>query len=318
MDSMDLHGIDLNLLVAFDALMAERSVTKAAARVGRTQPAMSAALGRLRSLLGDDLFVRGPGGLQPTPRAIDLAEPLSQALAEIQRTLAFTQRFDPETSSASFGLALSYHPAALVLPRLMALLREVAPAVTLRVGSFDHRDDAVAILDTGQADIAIGVPPTVPPGGRILSRLLFTERFVCIMRKDHLAADRPLDLDAFLGLSHVLVSPENERFGVVDEALGARGLRRRLGLTLPHMFVAPSIVAQSDMIATVMAGVVDHCGQIDRLAIREPPLELPSPKFVMAWHRRNDAHPAQRWLRERIVGLFDEASGGTEMPGHRS
>ncbi|CAA9329566.1 MAG: Transcriptional regulator, LysR family, partial [uncultured Microvirga sp.] len=99
---MDLHGIDLNLLVAFDALMAERSVTRAGTRIGRTQPAMSAALARLRALLKDELFVRAPGGLQPTPRALDLAEPLGRALAEIQRTLDFTQAFDPRSSATSF------------------------------------------------------------------------------------------------------------------------------------------------------------------------------------------------------------------------
>lgn len=124
---MDLHGIDLNLLVAFDAFMAERSVTRAGARIGRSQPAMSAALSRLRALTEDELFVRSPAGLQPTARAIDLAEPLSRALADIERTLAFTQRFDPQFSTAIFTLGLSEHPAHIVLPRLVQQLREVAP-----------------------------------------------------------------------------------------------------------------------------------------------------------------------------------------------
>src|SRR5687768_5388712 len=138
---MDLHGIDLNLLVAFDALMAERNVTRAGARVGRTQPAMSAALSRLRSLLQDELFVRGPAGLQPTPRALDLADPLGRALAQIQRTLDFTQAFDPRASAAAFNLGLSEHPTFVLLPRLVERLREVAPAITLRVRGFTARDD---------------------------------------------------------------------------------------------------------------------------------------------------------------------------------
>jgi len=111
---MDLYGIDLNLLVAFDALMAERSVTRAGTRIGRSQPAMSASLSRLRSLLRDELFVRGPACLQPTPRALDLAEPLSRALAEIQRTLEFTQVFDPQSSAMSFNIGLSEHPTGSV------------------------------------------------------------------------------------------------------------------------------------------------------------------------------------------------------------
>ena len=143
---MDLHGVDLNLLVAFDALMAERSVTRAGARIGRTQPAMSAALSRLRALLKDELFVRAPTGLQPTPRALDLAEPLGRALAEIQRTLDYTQSFDPAASAAIFTIGLSEHPTFILLPRLIELLREIAPSVVVRVRSFTARgrrgDDA--------------------------------------------------------------------------------------------------------------------------------------------------------------------------------
>ena len=301
---MNLHGIDLNLLVAFDALMAERSVTKAGTRIGRTQPAMSAALARLRALLQDELFVRGPGGLQPTPRALDLAEPLGHALAEIQRTLDFTQLFDPRSSTVSFTLGLSDHPAFVLLPRLVERLRESAPAITLRISSFIARDDAVRILDGGEADLTVGVPPTVLAGGRILSRLLFEEQFVCIVRREHPVADEPLDLRTFLGLSHLLVSPENERFGQVDAVLAKRGLKRRLALTLPQMYAAPGLIARSNMIATLMTGVVIASGRERELCVLPPPLKLPSAQFVMSWHKRNDAHPAQRWLRDYISSLF--------------
>ena len=299
---MDLHGIDLNLLVAFDALMAERNVTRAGARIYRSQPAMSAALSRLRTLLKDELFVRGPNGLQPTPRALDLAEPLSRALAEIQRVLDFTQRFDPGSSAASFTVGLSEHPTFVVLPRLIEALRDVAPAITLRVRSFTARDDAVTMLDAGEVDVAIGVPPTMTTG-RILTQPLFEERFVCIVRKGHPAADVPLDLDAFVSLSHLLVSPENDRFGHVDTALAKTGLKRRLALTLPQMYAAPMLVARSDMIATLMAGVITASGYADQLHVLPPPVELEPVPFVMSWHRRNDVHPAQRWFRDCIGSL---------------
>ncbi len=299
---MDLHGVDLNLLVAFDALMAERSVTRAGARIGRTQPAMSAALSRLRSLLRDDLFVRGASGLQPTLRAMELAEPLGRALADIQRTLEFTQVFDPRSSNVSFNLGLSEHPTFVLLPRLVERLRELAPAITLRVRSFTARDDAVTMLDGGEIDLAIGVPPTIA-AGRILTRALFEERFVCIVRKGHVAADTALDLEAFLGLSHLLVSPENERFGHVDAALAKLGLKRRLALTLPQMYAAPTLVARSDMIATLMAGVVSASGHAGELCVLELPIELDPVAFVLSWHKRNDAHPAQRWFRDCIASL---------------
>lgn len=299
---MDLHGIDLNLLVAFDALMAERSVTRAGARIGRTQPAMSAALARLRALLRDDLFVRSPAGLQPTPRALDLAEPIGRALADIQCTLDFVQAFDPLASAASFTLGFSEHPTHAVLPRLVEHLREVAPAIGLRIRSFTARDDAVAMLDAGTIDVAVGVPPANPVG-RILTQPLFEERFVCILRPGHPAAEMPLTLSAFLALSHVLVSPENERHGRVDTALATLGRKRRLALTLPQMYAVPALVAHSDMIATLLEGVVQAAGFAERLVVRAPPLDLDPVKFVLLWHRRNDAHPAQRWLRSTIAAL---------------
>jgi DNA-binding transcriptional LysR family regulator len=295
---MDLHGIDLNLLVAFDALMKERSVTKAGIRIGRTQPAMSAALARLRSLLKDELLVRGPQGLQPTPRALDLAEPLSRALAEIQRTLDFTQAFDPSSTSATFTIGLSDHPTFALLPQFVTLLAKVAPDATLQVRNFSARDDAIDLLDSGEVDATVGVPATKT--GRILTQPLFEERFVCIVRKDHPAARSALNLDAFLALPHLLVSPENERFGHVDAALAKKGLQRRLALTLPNMYAAPLLIARSNMIATLMAGVVAASGHSDELALLEPPISLDSIPFVLSWHRRNDAHPAQRWFRACI------------------
>lgn len=302
---MDLHGIDLNLLVAFDALITERSVTRAGTRIGRTQPAMSAALSRLRALLADELFVRGPNGLQPTPRALDQAEPISMALGEIQRTLAFTRAFDPRTSATTFSIGLSEHPAYLVLPRLVERLRTAGPSITLRVRSFTARDDAITMLDAGEIDLAIGVPPTTA-SGRILTWPLFEEHFVCILRNGHPAAGRTLDLATFLSLFHVLVSPENDRFGIVDQALAKQGLKRRLGLTLPHMYAAPALIARSDMVSTLMEGVVSASGFGANLCVLQPPIELNPARFVTAWHRRNDAHPAQRWLRDCISSLFPE------------
>lgn len=298
---MDLHGIDLNLLVAFDALMKERSVTRAGIRIGRTQPAMSAALSRLRGLLNDELFIRSPAGLQPTPRALDLAEPIGHALTEIQRTLEFTQTFDPTTSTATFSIALSDHPTFRVLPVLLDALRQKAPGITLHIRNFIARDDAITLLDAGEADLTIGVPPSET--GRILTRPLFSENFVCVMRRDHPAAMVPLDLPAFLSLSHLLVSPENDHFGLVDAALAKMGHKRRLAVTLPTMYAAPLLIARSDLIATLMAGVIPASGRAETLAIRPLPFDLDPIGFTMSWHRRNDVHPAQRWLRDFVANL---------------
>ncbi len=299
---MDLHGIDLNLLVAFDALMAERSVTKAGRRIGRTQPAMSAALSRLRSLFDDPLFVRGQDGLQPTPRALELAEPLGRALEEIGRTLGFAQAFDPTTSRVTLSIAVQEHATFKLLPKLVKCLHSQAPATRLAIRTYTARDDAIALLDAGEADIAVGVQPSSAPG-RIFTRPLFDEPYVCVVRKGHPAADQPLRLDTFVALEHLLVSPEGDRFGHMDVALAERGLKRSLAITLTQMYAAPALVAGSDLIATLMRGVVEVSGYEDRLMMLEPPLILAPCPYVMCWHRRNDAHPAQIWLRECVLSV---------------
>ncbi|WP_394845804.1 LysR family transcriptional regulator [Pendulispora brunnea] len=296
---MDMHGIDLNLLVAFDALMAERNVTRAGARIGRTQPAMSAALSRLRALFHDELFVRSPTGLQPTPRALDLSTPLSDALAQIQRTLDFTQAFEPAASKATFTLALSDHPAFVVLPRLVRRIEVEAPGVVVHVRGFTDRQQAEELLESGAAHAAVGVPARW--GTNVISQPLFQERFVSVVREGHPLLAKKVTLKRFLAYPHLLVSPEGDRRGHVDEKLAELGLSRRLGLSLPHMFAAPGIVASSDLVATLMKSVVEHAAAAFPLHVFEPPLALPITTFVLAWHRRNDAHPAQRWLRDMLA-----------------
>jgi DNA-binding transcriptional LysR family regulator len=294
----NLQAVDLNLLVAFDAIMAERSVTRAGARIGRTQPAMSAALARLRQLFQDELFVRSPSGLEPTPRALDLAEPIGKSLRHAQEALAFSGVFDPRSSSASFRLGLSEHPAFALLPKLLAAIRQAAPNISVDVKGFVARERAVEMLDAGEVDAAVGVPVSSSP--RILSRLLFEESFVSIVRVDHPSAAKSFDLETFVGLDHLLVSPEGDRYGHVDRKLSEFGLRRRLGLTLPQMYAAPAIVAETDLVATLMRGIVEVSDSRARLSIHKPPIELLPVSFALSWHRRNDSHVGQQWFRELI------------------
>lgn len=299
---MDLHGLDLNLLVAFDALMTERSVTKAARRIGRTQPAMSAALARLRSLFNDELFVRGKEGLQPTQRAMDLSEPIGRALREIRQTLRIADDFDPQESTLTFNIAMQEHAAFKIAPSLIERLRSGSPSIALHIVAYGARDEAITLLDSGAVDIAVGVPPRSAPG-RIFVQPLFEEPFVCVMRKGHPAAGRPLDLDTYLSLDHLLVSPEGDRFGHTDTVLARKGLSRRLSVTVTQMYPAPALIATSDLVATMMLGVLDDHRWKDRLEIRQPPIDLAPCPYVMIWHRRNDKHPAQRWLRACIESV---------------
>lgn len=296
---MDFHGIDLNLLVAFDALMKERNVTRAATQVGVSQPAMSAALSRLRTLLGDPLFLRSAQGLLPTPRARDLAEPLSQALAQIEATLVSPPTFAPATASLTLKLGLSDYPAFVLLPSLMLALAEQAPGVSLSVRAFNGRDEAVDLLDAGEIDAAVGVPPT-HADGRLLTRPVLRDEFVTIVASDHPVARRGMTMKAFLSLPHVLVSPEGERHGLVDQALAQQGKQRQLALTLPQMFAVPAVVARGRMTATVMKRVALHSPASRRIVMFPPPVALPEIVFDLIWHRRSDASPAQQWFRSLI------------------
>lgn len=299
---MDFHGIDLNLLVAFNALFDERNVTRAASRVGVSQPAMSAALARLRKLFGDPLFQRGAEGLHPTARANELAGSVASALQQLESALITRPAFKPDTVSQTFRLGLSDYAAYVLLPSLSKALAQQAPGVTLQVLAVTRRDGVIDLLDAGKIDTAIGVPPTTQHS-RILSRPLLQDRFVTLLRRGHPLAKQEMDIDSFLALKHILVSPEGDGYGVVDQALAQQGLQRTRALVLPQMFVAPEVVAATDMAATVMERVARNCSSRDKLQLYTPPLELPIIPFDLIWHRRNDNSAAQWWLRALIDSL---------------
>ncbi|WP_332878432.1 LysR family transcriptional regulator [Massilia sp. S19_KUP03_FR1] len=297
---MDFHGIDLNLLVAFDALMNERNVTRAAFQVGVSQPAMSAALSRLRTLLGDPLFQRGAGGLLPTPRARDLAVPLAAALRQIEAAMVRPPVFDPASATVTFKLGLQDYPTIVLLPALLAALEQSMPGVALEVHAFNDRNAAVDLLDAGMIDAAIGVSPA-NTDGRILTRALIRDAFVTIVSSGHAAASRAMDLQAYLALQHVLVSPEGQRHGLVDQALAEQGMQRRLALTLPQIFAVPEVVARTSLSATILKRVALHAQVSHRLTLFAPPVALPEMVFHLIWHRRSETHPGQRWFREFIA-----------------
>lgn len=297
---MDFHGIDLNLLVAFDALINERNVTRAAIQVGVSQPAMSAALSRLRKLFGDPLFLRSADGLLPTPRARDLSEPISQALRQIESTLVKRPEFVPGKASLTFKLGLSDYPAFVLLPSLLQALEKKAPGVSLNVHAFNDRDHAVDLLDAGVIDAAVGVPPT-HADGRIMTRPVLRDEFVTILANDHPVARRGMSMKTYLELPHILISPEGEMYGIVDQALAQQRKKRKLALTLPQMFAVPDIVARTSMTATVMKRVALNSPAGNRLVLFTPPVTLPEVVFDLIWHRRSDSHPAQEWFREFIA-----------------
>lgn len=296
---MNFDGFDLNLLVAFNTLMLERNVTKAAALAGVSQPAMSAALARLRRVFDDPLFIRSAEGLLPTAKAQEMAISVADALGQVRHLMKPPEVFDPNDKQRSFTLGLTEYPLHVLLPALTKKLAALAPHCTIHVRDFIDRDEVVALLDAGKIDIAVGVPPTKAEN-RILSQPLLRDDFVTLVGSDHPIAQKEMNLQAFLSLPHILVSPEGNRYGLVDQKLREQGLARNISLTLPTMFTVPDLLPGTDYVATVLSRVATTFANQDRFVMFNPPLELPAIPFDLLWHRRTQDSAAHLWLREVI------------------
>lgn len=300
-----LSATDLNLLVALDALVAEGNVTRAAERVGLTQPAMSHALARLRKLFGDPLLVRTPQGMLPTPRALDLVVPIRRALGDIDGALRQQPAFDPRAATRIFTLACVDFGSLVIVPPLLARLRVDAPGVDLLVRPL-RSDEIERQLAEGQVDLAIGVVHGEEEAWMVRQRL-FEDRFVCVVRADHPTVRGALTIEQFVALDHALISPRGRQGGFVDRALAAQGRRRRVVLTIPHFLAAPIVVAGSDLILTVPERIARAFAKMLPLRIVEPPLAVEGFDVIQYWHERQARDPAHVWLR----GLVAEVGRAT-------
>src|SRR5262245_28893408 len=296
--AVNLSGIDVNLLVAFDALVHERSVTRGATRVGLSQPAMSNALSRLRALFCDPLLVRVGREMSPTRHALDLAGPIHRALVDLQHAVDSTTTFDPARSARTIRLALTDYVATVLLPTLIRCLTRTAPSIDIETQPLDGTLPAEE-LRSGRLDLAFGNFPQ-PVSSPLRQQPLFREGFVCLVRRGHPMVRTRLTLRRFVALQHVLVSPRGERSGVVDRLLGARGLERRVAFTTSHFMVAPTVVSQTNLITTVPRRAAEVLGRRLRLRLFEPPLRIPPFEISMVWHGRTDEEPLAHWFREEV------------------
>ncbi len=317
-DLLELHRIDVNLLVALDALTRERSVTKAAQRAGVTQSAMSHTLRRLRELFDDPLLVRGRGGMVLTPRAEALSLPLRSGLMSLARTLAEPAVFTPGDAIRAFRIVSPDLFNDLVLPSLLRRFGDEAPGVDLAVVPVPKR--LADALETGEVDLAIHpVLLDAEPfdlgtdvDTELQRRTLFRDSFRCFLRQDHpaLAGNKRLSLRAYTGLRHVLVSPSGEGPGVVDRILNDRDLGRRIALRVPSFSSALTILAQSDLVLTAPHSLL-QCANAASLACVGTPVQMPDHAITMLWHRRFSEEPAHRWLRELMVDVTRSRSQPT-------
>ena len=304
-DAVNLSRVDLNLLVHLDALLAERSVTRAAARVGLGQSAMSHNLARLRDLFSDELLTRGPEGLRPTPRALALVEPVRIALAQIQVLVSRDEAFDPRTAERTFSVGLPDSMEILIVPSLLAYLREVAPGIHLRLHNIDSSkllDD----LDADRVDLAVGYGVFAQGQAHHKRRLLFTETYLCMFNAERTGITASISLDDYLRLPHVLTSLRPGERGVVDDALEKLGLRRTVVLTTPRFLAVPSLVARAPVVVTMHARLARFFAAELGLSLSLPPVELQDMAVSLLWHASYDHDPAHAWLRQMIVRLVAE------------
>src|SRR5262245_40121733 len=300
--TMNVHEIDLNLLRVFDAVLHEKGVTAAAARLGLTQPAVSNALARLRKLFGDALFVRTPRGVDATPFARELAEPVRQALALLESALAHGPGFDAATSTRAFRFYMSDLGQIEFLPPLVERARRVAPGVRLEAVSMEVEDIGDA-LAAGSLDLAVGFLPGLGPPVR--RQPLFRDPYVCLMRADHPAAGARLTKKVFLECSHALVSYKGGH-RVIEEALERAGLARKIALRVPHFTVVPMVLERTDLILTLPLRIARVYEQQGRFKFLPPPVPIPPADVGANWNERFERDPGNRWLRETITELFTE------------
>lgn len=305
----DIRTLDLNLLKTLDALLDERNVTRAAARLSLTQPAVSGMLTRLRENFDDPLFVRTQRGIVPTLRALELAGPVKRVLAEIGALLQ-PQAFEP--ASADFTLSIAgtdYALRSVIVPFLTAL-RQRAPGIRLAVRPIEGAQIQTQ-LERGELDLALMTPESTPQ--HLHTQRLFDEHYVCALREDHPDAARGrMTLERFCSLDHALVSWSGGLFtGVTDAALARLGKQRRVALSVASFLVLPEILRASDLLAVVPRRLIRDGEGLTLLA---PPLDIPGFTKVAVWHARTDRDPAHRWVRELLFETCAERVANKRKP----
>jgi DNA-binding transcriptional LysR family regulator len=298
---MELHQMDLNLLVVFNRLMTERRVSKAADSLGVSQPAVSNSLAKLRKLFEDELFLRTPRGMEPTPYAEQLAESVGYALATIHSGVNQRTSFEPRSAQRAFTISMTDVGEIYFLPRLMVRLRDEAPGLTLS----SVRDSAVNVrdeLESGKVDLAIGLLPQLKAG--FFQRRLFTQSYVCLMRRGHRLDKRTLSLAEYSAAEHLVVVSAGTGHGRVDELLQRSGVERSVRLTVPHYVSVGHILQTSDLIATVPERLADRLIEPFGLAKVAHPAKLPDIAINLFWHAKYHRSPANRWLRGIVFELF--------------
>jgi DNA-binding transcriptional LysR family regulator len=298
---MELNDIDLNLLVVFHQLMIERRVSKVADHLGLTQPAVSNSLAKMRRLFADDLFIRTPAGMMPTPFAEQLSEPVGYALSMIHGGLNQQTKFDPAKARINVTIGMTDIGEIVFLPRLIERLSREAPRValsTVRNYAVNLRDD----MEAGRVDLAIGLLPQLKAG--FFQRRLFRQRYVCLFRSGHRLDRKKLSLADFRAAEHLVVISAGTGHGKVDDLLHKAGIERLVRLTVPHFVGVGHILQSTDLVATVPERLAERLAEPFGLVWRPHPVKLPEVAINAFWHAKVHRSPASQWLRGIVFELF--------------
>jgi DNA-binding transcriptional LysR family regulator len=319
---MNFAALDLNLLRVFDAMMIELNTTRTGDRVGLSQPAVSSALGRLRHIVGDELFVREGNRMLPTERALSLREPIREALRRMEEALSAVARFDPAVATRTFRISGSDYFSILLMPRLAARIGPEAPEVTLQM--LDHPSgEAVRLLADEAIDMAL-VPVECRAGEPTLvdarfevpdwvrSRNLFQSYTVAVAPKGYPklaeAGVRPgqrIPAEVFCAIPQVLMSMDGSKRGTIDPVLASHGLARRVVMTVPHFHAVALAIAEAGLLGNLPVHFARAVAKLLDLEVYLPPYDPPVTDVMLFWHRRVDGNAANAWLRDHIVKALD-------------
>ena len=299
---------DLNLLPIFVALMEERSVTRAAERMGMTQPALSNALSRLRLMLQDQLFVRERYGIQPTPIALELSPLIAEALAQLDDAVLGQQAFDPAQAERLFTIAPNGYVEFVLVPAIVARLEKVAPGIKLRLTPYGND-----LVETGvvSGTTALVLGRIVDPPDNLVVQHLMDEGLACAVRADHPAIGDAMTREQFETMKHVNIVPPGRMRAGLFQALAQQQLKRDVAISVTNFFAVAEMVAVTDYCATLPSLICRRLMHDPRLKILPAPVDLGSFPVEMAWHVRYRHDPAHRWLRALIGAVITDLTGKT-------
>ncbi|MFZ6843116.1 LysR family transcriptional regulator [Undibacterium sp. RuTC16W] len=295
--------IDLNLLVVFQEVFQDKQISSVAKKLGLSQPAVSNALARLRRTFDDELFVRTAQGMQATPFAESLAEPIANALGSVSRALNQHDSFDPASSKRQFTIAMTDVGEVYFMPALVESCRQHAPSLqisTVRASSIDLKTE----MEAGRVDLAIGAFETV--SGALYQRRLFQQQYVCMLRNEHPLAKEKIELKDFIAARHLIVASQESPYDKINQLLDKAGVIASAQFRVPHFVAVPYIVSTTDLLVTVPQKLAERAASPFNLRYIKSPLRLPALQTNMFWHRRYNQDEGNQWLRHFIAEQFAE------------